>query len=237
MTLSEVFDYLSIGELAQLNIGTGNNGQISEDKYPLFIKYMQLSLSKLYARFPLRYEEIIVEQITGRTSYPLLSKHALSKDSADGTDIFIMDSVSNPFLDNIIQLETITDEFGEEILLNNSVSDKSLFTTDYRTLLIPEDFNDGATLSIVFRADHPKINTSGIIDAENTEVFLPQVLLEPLLTSVTIRALNSMTSAETKQLAMQKEAELEMQLVEIESKNLIRREEFTNIRFWSNGWV
>ncbi len=237
MKLSEFFTDLSLGELSQLSVGTENSGNIAESEYPKIIRFLQKALTRLYTRFPLRFEEVIIEQVTGRTRYPLDSKYATTNIDNDEVDHYLVDSVDAPFLDNILQIEEVYSELGEIVAVNNRESDQSIFTVDYKTLLIPEEFLGGSALSVTYKANHPVIKNSGIIDADNIELEIHELLLEPLLTMVTAMVFKSTGSPENTQLALQMDVTADMQMSVIESKNLIRKEEFVNERFWRNGWV
>jgi hypothetical protein len=194
MTLQEIFDQLSTGELSQTNLGT-----LTEDKYPRAIMHINLGLADLFKRFFLREGRLTIELDGLRSSYPLDMKYAAANKRSKVTleDRFIADSTSAPFVNDVLKVEKVIASTGYEFILNDTGLPYSILATDTApfTLQVPAKILAQAsdlpeelitdTLEVVYRARHPKIDTE--VDPESYEVRLPDSHLQALLYYVASR--------------------------------------------------
>lgn len=198
MKLQEIFNQLTYGELSQLGIGGASAGGVQPANYNKLIAHINLGLTALHKRFPLKENRLTIELVQGRTSYPLLSKFAVSSRLSKEPVRFIKDSTAVPFVDDILKVEKVFTDAGFELGLNDEGDRYALATPTSTTLDVPADIvartmdmpDEYKTLrlKVVYRANHPIILTDeGDIDPEETEVELPYTHLEPLLLFVAAR--------------------------------------------------
>lgn len=236
MLLSEVFDHLTYGELAQINIGGSDTQGITPDHYPQVIPHINLALTALHKRFPLRIQEIIVQQYEWIQTYILDERYAETNKASTEPIKYLMDSPLFPFKNNVLKIEQVFSEFGEERPINDESSTFSVFTPTFNSIMIP--YNDRANaFSVVYRANHEKIVINAGFDPTAIDLVIPDGLLEPLLFYVVSRVLSGMGGD-----AYQNESQLfmqryEMACKEIEHLGLTNMQNARNQKLEIGGWV
>lgn len=135
MLLSDFFDHLSYGDLAQYKLGTDDAGYISEADYPKIVSFINRGLSRLHTRLPLKHGQILMQTTLNQKTYKLVSTFAASTapDVADGVNRFILDHES-PFKDDIITVEKVQSQSGFEFPMNDASEDLTVLTPSYNTL-------------------------------------------------------------------------------------------------------
>jgi len=236
MRLSEVFDYLSQGELAHLDLGGNTSGDIDTDNYTKVITNLNLALAELHKRFPVKVRELVLRQQDHIAEYNLNAKHAVT--NPYGTDDsqypkYIDDSAYSPFTDDILIIEAVFNELGEEVPLNDENKIWSVFTTSPTTLAIPYPDSNNA-LFIQYRAAPVKIPTT-VVDPSTVEIDLPVQYAEALLNYVAHRIFSSMNmnSPEATNYYSKFEASCKM----LENTGMTQRSNPTNMRLENNGWL
>lgn len=196
MMLQDIFDQLAYGELSQLYVaGDGTTEGMREADKPRMIAHIQLGLTALHKRFRLKEGHFTLELVPGRSSYVLKSAFAQSNLESAEPVKFIND-VERPFKDDLLRVERVVDDKGNEWTLNKAGDPLALRTPSFNTLIVP-DFTElpeearPVTLTVFYRADHPKINPIiGQYVSFTEEVDLPVTHLEPLLYFVASRVMN-----------------------------------------------
>ena len=200
MLLSEVFEQLTYGELSQLAIGGAEAGAIQEKNYSAIIASINLGLTALYKRFPLKEDTFQVQLQANKLTYPLAKAYALSNTASTEPVKYILDTES-PFIGNIHKVERVYADTGYELKLNDHDDEYSLFTPSVNVIKVPaaivaKNFDlpellKTDKLSVVFRANHPIIPTGDDVpDPTEYELELPYSHLEPLLLFVASRLHN-----------------------------------------------
>jgi len=183
MYLSDLFEQLSTAEIKGLNIGgTHNNQGIQPQDYPKIIPHINLALIELYKRFDLKRAEVVVQQYDEIQTYYLRSKY--SQTSGTESTLYIMDSVFQPFVDDVLRIEKVIDEDGQELYVNQEDSahyqtEYSVYTPEFDSIQIPYPEKENQFIA-TYRAAHPKI-ASTITDPTIVEVNIPLALLEGFL--------------------------------------------------------
>lgn len=209
MKLQEIFNQLRTAEFSQLNFGAGQGVLDTDDVQDKLVDHVNLGLTDLYGRFELKVGRLDLALLPGQTSYLLTSVRAVSKykptvPPADpAPEPYILDSVENPFRDDILTIERVYTENGYdfELALNRLDRSYSLMTTEHNRLEVPNSIVDQSLalppqlltsqLRVLYRANHPIIDTSkGGFDPERLEISLPRTHLTALLWFVASRANN-----------------------------------------------
>jgi hypothetical protein len=232
MVLSEIFEHLNYGELSQLSIGTANDGAIAVADYPKIISYLNMALLVLHTRFPLIEKQLIVQQYDHITKYNMEYKYALTSGSSE-TYKYITDSITNPFLDDVLSIEEVFNELGEALPLNDSAEDTSLYTPQPKVLQIPQPVSTNATI-VLYRARHPTIIATGV-DPDIEEVELPYQLLEACLFYIAYRAQSGIAAGSKTEISFL--TKFENAVAQVIRDGLIHPENNTNTRSEINGWV
>lgn len=242
ITLNEIFEDLSYGELAQLYIGGKGKG-IPILEYPKLISATNLALTALYSRFPLNEKQLDIQQYDNITIYHLDAKYAQSNEGSSEPTKYILDTPELPFLDDVIRVTAAFNEIGEEVPLNdeNAINDidglsYSWFTPSYDSVQIPFPIGTNEC-SFVYRAKHVKIPLT-TTDANTVEVEVPESLREALLTYIGARIYSSRGSESSLGLSQVLYAKYESICLEVEQRNLLLNgASATNIKLEFNGWV
>lgn len=230
MLLSEFKEYLAYGELSQLSIGD----LIGDTTHnPKIISAINLGNSKLYERFPIKLNEITIQLQEEQTQYLIHSSKARSNmpDGSNPSEYYVVDSTYYPFTDDLVLIEAIFNEAGEEIPLNDENNEYSVFTTGYNTLNHPYPNSDNAIL-VQYRASPIKLELDS---ADTVDIETPNQFTEALVNYVAYRMFAgiNMNSPEAISYYAKYEASCNM----ITSLGLWHKPSYTNIRLENAGWL
>ena len=187
MKLSDFFTDATYGDLWNLFLGGFNPDSPESEPDP--VKYAQLvaavnqGLNQLYIEFFLRSEEHYIQLNEAQSTYKLHSDYAQTNTGSPIAigERYIYDTATNPFQDNILKIEEVYDEDGVKLPLNDATEDLSVYTPAYNTIQVPYP-EDGMTISVQFRATHPRIQYTGValFDPSAIEIELPNSLKDSL---------------------------------------------------------
>lgn len=178
MLLSEIFDYLTNGELSQLSIGGFGDGGISATDQGKVIAGINMGLIKLYERFPIRTRELVLQMYDGITLYTLTSDFAVSNTGSAEDPKYIIDTAEKPFEDDILKITNVFNEEAYEHALNDVEEEYSVYTPESNILQIPFAIAD-VTMSVIYRAK-PIVIALDVADPTAVEVDIPFQLLDAL---------------------------------------------------------
>lgn len=184
MKLSEIFEQLTYGELAQISIGGALEGGITKANWPNVISCINMALTDLHTKFPLREQELVIQQYNQINYYKLHSDYSVRSQSSQPIK-YIVDTAYLPFTDNIIRIERLFDEVGNEIRLNDDSIKHPVYTPAYDTIqvMFPSSAN---AMFVVYRGDHTKIPLTTLTPS-TVEVHLPPAFLPALMAYVAHR--------------------------------------------------
>jgi hypothetical protein len=245
MKLAEVFTQLTYGELSQLNIGGAEAGAIDDTNYAKILPHVNLGLAALYKRFNLKENRLVIELIEDKVTYPLLKRFAVNGGGAEPVR-YIMDTLSEPYLEDINKVERVYLDSGSELGLNDDSDIYGCFTPSYNILRIPAILvNDGvvpeelmtASLEVVYRANHPLLVYDADFNPNSIELELPYSHLEPLLLFIASRINNPIGMTNEFHAGNSYAAKYEQACILLEQKNLQVDVGSQGDRFSSKGWV
>lgn len=175
MKLDDLFSTLALGELSNLSICEG--GVLAEAAKPKVRNAINKAMMKLYTKFIVSKNDLIIDMQMGVTNYHLLTKYAYS--SADpelDREPYIRDFLGEPFREDIIKILEVYADNGQRLPLNDANQPMSVFTPQYNVLHVPK--SDGRhSLSLIYQAAPWPVTqeTSG-----DTDLIVPDVLEEAL---------------------------------------------------------
>ena len=248
MKLQEVFDQLTMGELSQLSIGGNEAGVISPANYNRLVPHVNLALTALYKRFPLKENRFTLELQSNRTVYPLTSKYAVSSRSSREAVRYIKDSLAVPFTDDIHKIEKVVASTGYEFGLNDESDEYGMFTPSATVLRVSLDVADQIMglpdelktrlVEVVYRANHPLIIADGAdLEPDLIELELPYSHLEPLLLFIASRVHTPTGMTNETNMGNTYFAKYEAACQQLELTNLRVDQGSQNTRMVRNGWV
>lgn len=247
MKLSEIFSQLTTGELSMLSIGGAEQGVIQESNHQAVLNHINLGLTYIFHRFPLKEGRLKLVLYPDMVSYKLHSRYATSNVDSSEPIKFIDDS-GNPFMDDLTKVQAIFTEDGCAIPLNDNKEKFSCFTPSTHVLTVPLAMANQHTdlpenlktdsLDIVYRAAHPKIEVPiGGLDPDEVLVDLPYPYLEPLLYFVASRCYHPMSMSSEINQGSSYAMKLEQACQRLELTNLAVDQGASNDRLERNGWV
>jgi hypothetical protein len=248
MKLKEIFDQLTHGELSQLSIGGAEAGAIAPTNYGKVLSHVNMGLTALYKRFPLKEGRLTVELQTGMTTYPINSNFAVNNRRSRESVRFIQDSAVEPFKDDIHKIERVYTSTGYEMGLNNETDPFSVFTPSATVLRGPALVVAGSvdlpdelkteTLEVVYRANHPIIVQGiGLFEPDRIDVELPYSHLEALLFYVASRVHTPTGMTNETNMGNTYYQKYEASCQQLEVSNLRVDQGSQNGRLYRNGWV
>lgn len=229
MTLQDLITTLTNGELVQIRI------DIDAGDQPQLIRYISMGLTELYTRFPLKDGEVTIQQYDNITMYTLSSEFAESNTDSTATTKFIVDK-NDPFIDDIIRVESAFNEIGIPVPLNDYSCADSLFMASYNTLQIPAPVSTNST-QLIYRANHPALDPD-VVDPSTVDIELPDSLLTALLFYVGFRyhSFDMTQDAQAVSMAYYQKYIAELQM--LEKLNVLNDSDTdTNIKIQLGGWV
>lgn len=188
MKVSELFTRLSYGELSNLAIGGDGSGSIPEASQPKIISYTNDGLLRLYSRFVLKENSIVLNLNEGITNYRLTKRYALSNNNPIVGDVqYIIDSEEDPYTEDLIRILQVTNAYGERLVLNDMDDSNSLFTPEPNMLQIPNPVT-GAGIGIVYQANHSVL----LYDDLDADIEIPITLIKALTSYIAYQVYDHM---------------------------------------------
>lgn len=240
MTLQDIFDQLSSGELLKLSIGGDEEGGIQPENYQKVINHINLGLLSLYTRFHLKEGRVTIRLHPSRLLYPLTKEEMYHTQKLGFCD--------EEFEEDIIKVESVLTDGGMALALNDANDLFSCHTPTDRLLRLPCDLTGKNSsvpheirtdfLTVVYRAKHKKIEkTPGNFSPASVQVDLPETHLWALLLFVASRAHNpvGMSNEFHAGNSYYNKYEAECQL--LEANGLQIDQGYLNTRLKDKGWI
>ena len=238
MNLLDVFTALTYGELKQLKLGNfvPENAESAPDpvSYAAIMSDINLGLTELHKRLWLRTEELYVQQYEHIETYVLAWKYAATNTASAEVYKYILDTVAKPFEDNVLKIEECYNEIGELIPLNDPSDDESIFTPTYRSIQVPNPVSANI-VAVQYRANHPKLIYELGMDPADTEITIPESLLEALLYYVAMRNFSSLNSDDNHE-GNNYRKKFEDSIAQYKVAGLNTQPEIDNNNFDAKGW-
>lgn len=231
MELEELFRQLSVSEFSNIPLGEKGAGTIRESDRDAIVVHINDALLVLHTRFRLREKVLVIEQIEGRTLYPISYDYAQSNPQGSSPQ-FIVDSVEQPYEDDYIRPLSATDSENQRYAINKSWSELSIFTPEPNVIQIPEP-EAGKTMAIVYQAGPPKV-----VEDTNELVDVPTALVPALRHYVAYLVHSNMNSQQNLALGQVHLSRYEEHCMRLENESFFNTDFIaTNQNFKNNGWV
>lgn len=234
MNIEQLFADLSFGELSSLALASEGNGVITDAGKERIIRFANDGLLKLYTRFVLKEDDVLVEMVDWITSYHLLLKFAESQaDTSTQSNLYIKDLFEEPFKEDVIRILNVFNSFGQELPLNDEGNIYSVFTPQGNVLQVPNPLN-GEALSISYQAKHPTLTLAD----QTADIELPDVLMSALRSWIAYRAFGQLNTQEALMISQGHQAAYEAVCSEVLTLDLVSTSQATSSqRFDKNGWI
>ena len=234
MNVSDLFTKLSYGELSNISMAINGSGGIMEQDQPKIVNYANEALVRLYSKFNLRENDVLIEMVEHITNYHLLSRFAETKYDPNVEPYpYIKDLPLEPFADDVIKILSVFDSCGNQLPLNDSECSYSVFTPQANVLQVPQPVT-GVALSVHYQASHPTLSES----RQDEEIQLPLVLEGALTSFIAYKVYSHMNTQEATAKAQEHFATYQS-IVDsvIESDTASTSVSVSNSRFHKRGWI
>lgn len=237
MLVTELIRRLSHGPLSNLSMANEGDGTIKPSKLPSIIDHTNEGLLKLFSRFNLSEKELILQLQEGQTSYRLIAKYAESRqDEYPDVTPYILDEF-DPFMDDLIQVLRVNRTGGATLPLNNDGVPNSLYTPMVNVLQVPVVW-PGVPLFVTYQAKHVPLVLDDAQPNSTTEIDLPSVLEEALLSYVAHKVFFHMNGQEHSVKAGEHLAMFNASCEEVTMKDLVNESQsHTTMKFHDRGFV
>lgn len=238
ITLEALFSNMAHGELSNISIGDPELGSISPSDYAKVVSHVQAGLTALHQRFLLRSGEVAIQQYEGILKYWLKLDYAQTNVTSLQPIRYIIDTADDPFIENVLKIEQIFDELGDEFKINDGSVDVPIYTPRYNCLTISPTYTNPMWF-VNYRADYPRIEIDGDFDPAEVELDIPSWLEEPLQAYIAGRIMNGRSHSVFEGVAEGDKymARYEQLCQTIEFQNLDADDNETYDRIGENGWV
>lgn len=239
ITLDDLLRDLTYGELSQLSMGNflpdEHESEPDPKSYAQLSSWLNLGLKAIYAEFWLASAEIYIQQYEQIETYIISSEYAVSNVTSLQPIKYIIDTAENPFKDNLLKIESVFDEEGVELPINDITEDLSVHTPTYRSVQVPYPNNDNM-FAVQYRATHEKITYAPGMDPTAIEIAIPHPLHEALLWYVASRAFGSLGGDQGVE-GNDYYQKYSNRIAQVRQQGLYIQTETTNWRFDQNGWA
>lgn len=233
MNIEDLFRSLSYGELSNLSLSNDGSGTIVESARPKIIMYANDALTRLHTRFPLRTKDVLIQMYSHITNYHLLPRFAQNTKPQVEKYTYILDLPLEPFVDEVLCIESVFDTFGCDLPLNDSGDPRSVFTPQPKVLQVPNPIA-GAALNVVYRTKHDPLDHAKL----DQPIFLPDTFHSALTAYIAYKVYSHMNTAEASNKAQEHLAFYESVCGEVKENDAINTSiSTTNERFSQRGWI
>jgi len=229
MILEDVFTLLAHGELQNLSMAKG--GGIIEEKQPVIVTHINDALMRLYSRFVIKENELLLECYENVTQYHLKIEH--TKSQGDLLQ-YIIDTEENPFIEDVIKVLGVTSNYRGPAAINDPDVCWNIRTPQPQMVQVPSPIA-GESLSVTYQASHPVLHVDDMCEAE---VELPPVLMKALTSYVAGKIYGDMNGQENMVKSQEQMSVFEGICAEAIDRDLVNTSSSsTNTKFHQRGWV
>jgi len=239
VTLQEMFDDLAMGVLANLPLVDHTTQRIKTTSYAKVTSYVNLALTALYKRFLLRVDEVVIQLHRNMTRYPLRVPFAYSNIGSTEPIKFIVDTFDNPFKADIIKIESVYSELGENFPINDSHQHYPIFTPEFDVVTALPTGDMPQALWIKYRARFPKLVVESTDDPETIQLNITDAILDALYARIAAQAYKGINGEESETSASRSyEFKYELECKRLEIENVLANDNNSSAEnFRSKGWI
>lgn len=233
MNLENFFAQLSRVELSNISAGNKGAGSIAEKNQAGMVVLINDGLKALYRKFSIREKHFIIEPIEGHDRYTISLDHAVSQDGVTAGPHYIVDTVDDPFDDDVLQFIEAVDSEGNDYVFNDSTRPRSIHTPEPDVLQIPYA-KEGVTIAIGYLG-----KPTELIDCDGTQLIdLPDSLIPALRAHVAAAFFGPINTTKAQEAHTYNLLRYEDICRDIQASNILMQDR-THIgdRFDNNGWV
>lgn len=231
-TLEQLWKDLAMSELS--NTSMVEEDELLESARRKVTNHINIALGRLYSKFILKTQDVLVEMHEHITMYHLLKRFAVFAGEESGEKYqYIKDLPGEPFKEDVVKILAVFNSGFNQLPLNDANLPGSVFTPQANLLQIPRPIA-GQTVNVMYQAKPDLLSYQEI----STEIPLPDLLMEPLKRYIAYRVYNFMNTQEAKATAQEHLAVFEGLCDEAVENDLLNMSvSTTSTKFDERGWV
>lgn len=232
VTVKTLFDALSASELRNLGFGSIVEDGIEQKDLGTIIPIMNSGLRMIYTEIPLKVSQIHFKTRPFQTIYKFSSANSRSKGG------FILDGYgdSGEFLDDLLKIDRVDDEMGNEYPINDRLMNNSIYTPEYNKIEIPFIGRHPRILRLTYRASHKPIPMLPINEVVNVEMELPESLINALCIYIGSNIRAGLVKGDNVSVTGVDLSSFMMEIMRLKKTNLFLRDVSTNLIFEFTGF-
>ena len=235
MKLSELFNYLTYGELNNLKVGGKEDGGIYPKYSDEVVTYITQGLSALHSRFELKQNELVIQQFEEITDYIIQPEYSQYNEDSTEPKRWIMDLPNSPYSGDLIRISEVFNEGGVRMPLNDSMDPTSMTTPRFDILQMPMPDPENA-YAVLYVADHDPIDLTNLAP-KDININIPTPLVRALVLYVSSLAHTAVGSPEGVNTGFAKMQEYEAVCIGMELQGTIAKETWELDKIRRDGWV
>lgn len=227
MLVRDFIHYLENGELA-----TAYDKFSDPDDLDMLMSNIRIALTTLYTRFPLIEKQVTIQRFPHISNYVLDRRYAVSNRESTELYRYILDTLEDPFTNDVISIRSGYTGDGREVMLNDYSRPTNTFFVSGNTIQIPDTLYCGELAIFIYQANHP------VITDENSPLLVPEYLLEALLAYVSSRMFGTRSDEAAMKQAANYLGKYDAECEKVKEFNLIPNcNTVTNIKPIRGGWI
>lgn len=240
MLLSRVISQIQFGELSQIVLGDSGGLGLTSTDFPAVFNYINLGLTDLHTRFPLRQDTVKIQQSADRDIYYLRTRYAQSNVNSTEPVKYLVDA-DKPFTGNLLLIDRVvdlgvTDPYKVSVYPINDAGNIYNVRTPMMDAIVPPSPDTESILEVTFRANHPYVNKDDY-NEETTEIDLPEGFLQALICFIAAKAYTPMGLDGAKNESNLYWARYESECAKLSHFGITVSTNDTYDRLHDNGWV
>lgn len=235
MKLSEFLQNIALGELQGSDLVELGGYEILERHRPRVINALNQALDYFYSIFPLKENQCVIRLTKGITRYYLDYDYA---DTNLGSTLkYIADSPSNPFENDVLQVQAVFTDNGSSLSINDPLTYYGVSTPEYNCIQVPEaTLNNNKYLTVLYKAKHKRIELNA--NPEKVIVSIPSSFEGALQTYVASLVFMFLRGDDNKQLSNSLFGKFKTQVEELKLEGIgYKPMTGTNVKPMNGGWI
>lgn len=238
MNLGKFLGSLTKTTLRNVNLGGNDQDGPTTFNYPELVYFINDGLTNLYQEFYFLSDEIYLQLFDNIQIYDLHSDFAVSNTASTEPLKWIIDTAEKPFEDRILLIESVYNELGEELPLNDETDEASIYTPSPTSIQVVNPSSENA-LTVIYKKAHDALTYS----EETHETSLEQKITLPLAAIQALKYYVAYAATETHpREEVQKQSLLFLQKFDAEVSRIRDKGVFVpnrtpNTKLEKNGWL
>lgn len=234
MSILDVMNELTHGELSQYAFGGADNGIIQECHYPKVMSAINRGINQIQQDLSLIENSMRIKMIEGVLTYPIHSRHSIVNGSHPVK--YVDDSLHAPFEDDILRILQVYNKQGRQLPINEVNNIESIYIPQHNVIQNPFA-RDGDVLGIIYTRFTRPLQVVTEEEAAITYLPIPDYTLPALYAYVSARMTAGITTAQEIEDSGNSMSNYEQIIAKLKYTPAIQEGVYLNTKLTDNGFV